>query len=274
MAHRLAAPCAVRLARPRVRQRAAARHCLPRPGRRAGRHRASSSRTAACSSCGGSGRWCRFVVGLLVGTAYGAVDGAFLTAPYLIPGNTAVGSRHVRAGHRDGRSARSWPCGGCGGAAPSCGNPPKRWLVRAVAALPFVVVAAFLLRPYVERGWRTDYYHGYAPLSLHWIYWYTGVTTIAFAVIAIAMLGRRCVKGEAPVWVLPLLVFAWAIVCVPAPARDHPAPAVCQPPPGSRRAARPDPARGVAGRLAGPEVAGAAPGGRARLPEADAAASS
>ena len=25
------------------------------------------------------------------------------------------------------------------------------------------------------------------------------------------MLGRRCVKGEAPVWVLPLLVFAWTI---------------------------------------------------------------
>ncbi len=26
------------------------------------------------------------------------------------------------------------------------------------------------------------------------------------------MLGRRCVKGEAPVWVLPLVTFAWAIV--------------------------------------------------------------
>jgi hypothetical protein len=73
-----------------------------------------------------------------------------------------------------------------------------------------VVLAVFVLRPYVERGWHSDYYLGYAPLSLHWIYWYTGATTIAFAVIAFAMLGRRCMKGDAPVWVLPILVFACA----------------------------------------------------------------
>ena len=60
----------------------------------------------------------------------------------------------------------------------------------------------------MERNWHALQY---APLSLHWIYWYTGASTIAFAVIAAAMLGRRCVKGEAPVWVLPLLTFAWAI---------------------------------------------------------------
>jgi hypothetical protein len=30
-------------------------------------------------------------------------------------------------------------------------------------------------------------------------------------VIAASMLSRRCVKGEAPVWVLPLLTFAWTI---------------------------------------------------------------
>jgi hypothetical protein len=72
------------------------------------------------------------------------------------------------------------------------------------------VTAVFLLRPYVQRGWHSDYYHAYAPLSLHWIYWYTGASTIAFAVIAYAMLGRRCIKGQAPVWVLPILVFACA----------------------------------------------------------------
>jgi hypothetical protein len=78
-----------------------------------------------------------------------------------------------------------------------------------VTALPFLVIAVFIVRPYVERNWHALQY---APLSLHWIYWYTGFTAIAFAVIATAMLGRRCVKGEAPVWVLPLLTFAWAIV--------------------------------------------------------------
>ena len=81
-------------------------------------------------------------------------------------------------------------------------------LVKAVTALPFVVIAVFVVRPYVERNWHALQY---APLSLHWIYWYTGAAAIAFAVIAAAMLGRRCVKGEAPVWVLPLLTFAWAI---------------------------------------------------------------
>jgi hypothetical protein len=89
-------------------------------------------------------------------------------------------------------------------------NPPKPWLVHAVTVLPFVVVAVFLIRPYVERAWRHNYYLNYAPLSLHWIYWYTGASTIAFAVIAYAVLGRRCIKGEAPVWVLPIFVFAWA----------------------------------------------------------------
>jgi len=149
------------------------------------------------------------IAGLIVGTLYGALDGAFLSAPYLIPGNkvsvlgmsalvivmvigTIVAVRWLR---RRGSELS---------------NPPRPWLVRAVVALPFVVVAGFLLRPYVQRGWHADYYHAYAPLSLHWIYWYTGATTIAFAVIAVAMLGRRCIKGEAPVWVLPMLVFAWA----------------------------------------------------------------
>ena len=74
--------------------------------------------------------------------------------------------------------------------------------------LPFVVIAGFIIRPYVERNWHAL---EYAPLSLHWVYWYTGGPVIVFAVIAASMLSRRCVKGEAPVWVLPLLTFAWTI---------------------------------------------------------------
>jgi hypothetical protein len=89
-------------------------------------------------------------------------------------------------------------------------NPPKPWLVRAVAILPFAVLALSLIRPYVQRGWATDYLYDYAPLSLHWIYWYAGAGALVLAVIAYAMLGRRCVKGDAPVWVLPILVFACA----------------------------------------------------------------
>jgi hypothetical protein len=149
------------------------------------------------------------IAGLIVGTIYGSLDAAFLTAPYLFPGNTVsvegmcaavialfIGTIvAVRWLRWRGRELR---------------GQPKSRLVRAVTVLPFVVTAAFLLRPYVERGWHSDYYHAYAPLSLHWIYWYTGLSTIVFAVVAFAMLGRRCIKGQAPVWVLPILVFACA----------------------------------------------------------------
>ena len=147
-----------------------------------------------------------FLVGLLVGTLYGAIDGAFLTRPYLIPQNkqsveglaaavilmligTLVAVPWLR---RRGSELR---------------NPPKPWLVKAIVILPFVVFAGSFIRPYVERNWIAleD-----APLSLRMIYWFTGAATIAFATIAFAMLGRRCVKGEAPVWALPLLVFGWA----------------------------------------------------------------
>jgi len=147
------------------------------------------------------------LVGMVAGLLYGTVDALFLTFPYLqtnassviymvvafvlFTAATAVAVRWLR---RRGSELR---------------KPPHPWLVRGVAALPFLVIAVFIVRPYVERNWHALQY---APLSLHWIYWYTGFSAIAFAVIASAMLGKRCVKGEAPVWVLPLLTFAWAIV--------------------------------------------------------------
>jgi hypothetical protein len=147
------------------------------------------------------------VAGMVVGLAYGTVDSLFLTLPYLkanlksvvlmaaafflLTLATAVVVRWLR---KRGSQLRT-PAG------------PR--LVRAVTALPFIVVAVFLVRPYVERNWRALQY---APLSLHWIYWYTGFSAITFAVIASAMLGRRCLQGEAPVWVLPLLTFGWTII--------------------------------------------------------------
>jgi hypothetical protein len=148
------------------------------------------------------------VIGMLIGLVYGAVDGWFLTRPYLTGTNRSSVEYMVAAFflitlatvaavwwlRRRGSELRA---------------APKPWLLTAVTALPFIVIAVFIVRPYVERNWHALQY---APLSLHWIYWYTGFSTIAFAVIATAMLGRRCVKGEAPVWVLPLLTFTWAIV--------------------------------------------------------------
>jgi hypothetical protein len=149
------------------------------------------------------------IAGLIVGTLYGSLDAAFLTAPYLFPGNTVSveGMCAAVIALLLGTIVAVWWLRRRGS---ELRGLPKPRLVHAVTVLPFVVTAAFLLRPYVERGWHTDYYHAYAPLSLHWIYWYTGLSTIVFAVVAFAMLGRRCIKGQAPVWVLPILVFACA----------------------------------------------------------------
>ena len=144
------------------------------------------------------------LAGLAVGLLYGAVDGVFLTLPYLKVNSqsvkamvaafvlvTAVSVVAVWWLRRRGSQLRFMP---------------GRGLANAVTAAPFVVVAAFAIRPYVEKNWHALQY---APLSLHWIYWYTGAAAIVFGVIAAAMLGRRCVRGEAPVWVLPLVTFAW-----------------------------------------------------------------
>ncbi|MGH3261586.1 MAG: hypothetical protein ACRDNS_06290, partial [Trebonia sp.] len=147
------------------------------------------------------------VVGLLVGLVYGAVDALFVTFPYLQANGKSVEYMvAVFALFTVGTLVAVWWLRRRGS---QLLGSPRPWLVRAVTALPFLVVAVFIVRPYVERNWHALQY---APLSLHWIYWYTGFAAIAFAVIASAMLGRRCVKGEAPLWVLPLLTFAWAIV--------------------------------------------------------------
>jgi hypothetical protein len=145
------------------------------------------------------------IAGLIVGTVYGAVDGGLLTLPYLENNKQSVELMIAAIVLLlIGTAGAMWWLRRRGS---DLSSPPKRWVVTAVTALPFFAVAIFIIRPYVERNWHSLQY---APLSLHWIYWYTGFTTIAFAVIAFAMLGRRSVKGEAPVWVLPLLVFACA----------------------------------------------------------------
>jgi hypothetical protein len=146
------------------------------------------------------------VVGMLVGLVYGTIDAWFLTRPYLQTNEQSVKPLvEIIVAATAGTIVAVWWLRRRGS---ELRNPPKPWLVKAVTALPFVVIAVFIVRPYVERNWHALQY---APLSLHWIYWYTGFSAIAFAVFAAAMLGRRCVKGEAPVWVLPLLTFAWAI---------------------------------------------------------------
>jgi hypothetical protein len=144
------------------------------------------------------------VAGTVVGLVYGTVDGAFLTRPYLQTNSQSV--KYMVAAFVLAAVATVAVVWWLRRRGSELRTPPRQWLLTAVTVLPFLVIAVFIVRPYVEKNWHALQY---APLSLHWVYWYVGGPVIAFAVVASAMLGRRCLKGEAPVWVLPLVTFAW-----------------------------------------------------------------
>ena len=111
--------------------------------------------------------------------------------------------------------------------------------------LAVVVVAGFALRPYVQtvRAKSTAFFESimasyqradhlpiaperlYYELSLHWVFWYIGVPAVALGTLGAALLARRCLRGLAPTWTLPLMIFAWAIVTTlydPAITPDQP----------------------------------------------------
>lgn len=144
------------------------------------------------------------MAGFVAGLVYGAVDGWFLSRPYLGVNGTAVKQMTMAFAAALVVTAvavillrrRGVP-------------RAPRWFVRVATALPFVVMVAFAVRPLVQTDYRKlqD-----APLSLHWVYWYAGAPVIAAATIAAALLARRCLRGEAPDWLAPLLVFFWTTV--------------------------------------------------------------
>jgi hypothetical protein len=121
----------------------------------------------------------------------------------------------------------------------------NRWLPNGIAVLACVVIAGFAVRPYVQtlraptdsvtksvmarfqRGNHlpVDPTRTYAERSLHWVFWYIGLPAVVLAVIGVAVLSRKCLRGLAPAWTLPLVVFAWAIVTFlyrPAITPDQP----------------------------------------------------
>jgi hypothetical protein len=144
-------------------------------------------------------------VGILVGLVYGTVDGLVLTRPYLETNITSVKpmvAAFVLLTALTGLGVMLLALRGRG-----LPRPHPR-LADAAAVLPFVVLAAFAIRPYVQKDWKALQY---APVSLHWVYWYAGGPVILLATLGAAILARRCVRGQSPVWVLPLLVFGWSI---------------------------------------------------------------
>ena len=57
------------------------------------------------------------------------------------------------------------------------------------------------------------------------MFWYLGVPAVVLGTPGAALLARRCLRGRAPLWTLPLITFAWTIVVTlyrPAIVPDQP----------------------------------------------------
>jgi hypothetical protein len=181
------------------------------------------------------------VGGLVVGGLYGSIDGLVLSRPYLASIKTSLVPLALITGvviiATLAGMAWLWDKG-----------LPKvrgKWLPNAAAALAFVVVIGLTIRPYFQTVRRNSgaffdsiiagYQRAdhlpvqperlYYEISMHWVFWYIGVPAVALGTIGAALLARRCLRGQAPTWVLPLMIFAWAIVTTlydPAITPDHP----------------------------------------------------
>jgi hypothetical protein len=178
------------------------------------------------------------LAGLAVGGLCGSIDGLVLTRPYLaaikdslIP-LALVGALVVVATAVAVVVLRRR------------GLPDVRgtWLPGAGAALAVAIVAGFTVRPYLQtvRGHTHPSFIGryqrvehlpvdparqYSEISLHWVFWYIGLPAVLLATFGAALLARRCLRGGAPAWTLPLLTFGWTIVTTlyrPAILPDHP----------------------------------------------------
>ena len=184
------------------------------------------------------------VGGFVVGVIYGAVDGWVLSRPYLTSIKSSLQPLELLAAALTAATlltvatllamAALWKKG-----------PPKvrgKWLPNAVALLVFAVMIGFAVRPYLPTARATsssvlltNYQKAdhlpiqpesvYYQLSLHWVFWYLGVPAVVLGTLGAALLSRRCLRGRAPAWTLPLMVFAWTIVTTlyrPAIVPDHP----------------------------------------------------
>ncbi len=169
------------------------------------------------------------MIGLVIGWAWGAVDGVVLSWPYVfqtnvhstIPmlaalaattivtiGGVAWLRRRRSAGRELPQLGEHWYLPG--------------WLPRAGVLAPFVVLAVFGARSHFETNYAAK---DFAQLSLHWVYWYLGGPVLALAAVGTAALTYGCLRGRWPSWVLPLLTFAWSVLVFlykPAITPDQP----------------------------------------------------
>ncbi|ASU85505.1 hypothetical protein CDO52_24310 [Nocardiopsis gilva YIM 90087] len=182
------------------------------------------------------------LAGLVLGLGYGFVAGFWLSKPYLdylsdslepllvLSAVVVVGAALA--------TALLWRHG-----VPRTDRPS--WLPTAVAVLAVLVVVALALRPllFVQYGHgdeATGVYIGqvqeieglpvdpertYEEMSLYWVSWYVGASTVLLATLGLAILLHRILRRREPRWVLPTMVLVWTVATTllrPAITPDHP----------------------------------------------------
>jgi hypothetical protein len=180
--------------------------------------------------------------GLVVGTAYGLVDGFKLSRPYLDSIRTSLKPLGLVVAVvlilTLAAVAVFWRRG-----VPAIRG---KWLPNAAAAVAVLVTVGFTIRPSLQTVRQKStplsesimafYQHiNHLPVdptrlyweqSMDWLFWYVGLPAVALATLGAALLARRCLRGEAPpTWTLPLVTFAWTIVVTlyrPAITPDQP----------------------------------------------------
>jgi hypothetical protein len=161
------------------------------------------------------------LIGLLAGALYGAVNGLVLSRPYLATIGSSLKPLAAIAAVVVVVTAVvvvvRW----------RRGLPEIRsgWLPNAAAALAVLILIGLAVRPYLQpvrhrsaaqaaAHIRVNPPSVFWAMSLDWVFWYIGVPAVLLGTLGAALLARRCLRGRAPAWTLPLMAFAWIIVTV------------------------------------------------------------
>jgi hypothetical protein len=152
-------------------------------------------------------------IGLAAGTVIGLTEGLVFSWPYLMRTNRAS-MLPLAAIAALVIAVTVAGTGYCRRRRPVLRRPA--WLDKAALATPFLVMAAFGVRPYVQHVRNLNYLgqmvRTYDEIALHWVGWYLGIPVILLATLGAALLTRKVLSGQAGSWLLPLMMLSWPTV--------------------------------------------------------------